>query len=70
MTEVTEAAVSAGELDDNKWFARVIAKCPICGRRTSEMLKGKGKLADAWPQKVKCKNGHEFEVVPYRWSKE
>jgi len=64
--EPIECAVSSGEIGDG-WFARVTAKCPICGRRTVELLKGKRKLADAWPQKITCKNSHEFEVVPYRW---
>jgi hypothetical protein len=68
--EPIEAAVSGGEIGDT-WFGRVtVQHCPICGRRVCEMLKGKGKLADAWPQKITCKNSHEFEVVPYRWGKE
>jgi hypothetical protein len=52
-----------------EWYARVTAKCPVCGRRTSQMLTGKGKLDDAWPQKIVCRNHHEFEVVPYRWER-
>lgn len=64
--EFIEAAFSGGEIDDG-WFGRVIAKCPICGRRTSDMLRGKGKLTDAWPQIVQCKNKHKFGVVPYGW---
>jgi hypothetical protein len=66
--EVVECAVTGGELDNNKWWARVtIHKCPVCGRRVCEMLKGEGQLADAWPQRTKCRNKHEFQVAPYGW---
>lgn len=64
-----ECACSGGEIAEG-WFCRVTVKCPFCGRRISEMLKGKGKLADAWPQKITCKNRHEFLVAPYRWEEE
>jgi len=68
VNDPTECAFSGGEFDDG-WFARVTAKCPICGRRTVEMLKGKGTLSEAWPQTIKCKNRHEFEIVPYKWTR-
>jgi hypothetical protein len=65
--EIIECAMTGGEPGDNWWARVTIHKCPVCGRRVCEMLKGAGKLADAWPQRVKCKNKHEFRVAPYGW---
>jgi hypothetical protein len=67
-----EGAFSHGEYDVDiqqpKWYARVTWRCPICGRRNSKMFDGKGKFAAAMPLKVRCKVGHDTEVVPYRWN--
>jgi hypothetical protein len=64
--EFVECATSGGG-NENGWFYRVTTKCPICGRRTSEIVKGKGPLSEFWPQIVQCKNKHKFGVVPYGW---
>jgi hypothetical protein len=49
---------------DNRWFARVTWKCPMCGRRNVVLEKGPGRMPV--PLKVRCKLGHETVVVPYR----
>ena len=68
-TPVVEAAFSWGENEiDNRWFARVCWKCPVCGRRNSVLEKGPGKMPV--PLKVKCKNKHECRVQPYGWDPE
>lgn len=73
--QVVEAAFSMGQLDD-WWFARITWKCPVDGRRNCELIKREGRIVDAIPITMKCKFGHECQVVPYhyeemrpKWSK-
>ena len=62
-----EAAFSGGG-DRDFWFYRITYKCPICGRRTCVLEKGKGTtMEENLPLRVRCKQGHETLVVPYRW---
>jgi hypothetical protein len=67
MTEPIEAAFSSTSSEE-RFFARITWKCPVCGRRNCELKNGPGPLASALPITMKCKQGHETLVVPYRWS--
>ena len=65
--EPIEAAFSWGEHDDS-WFARVTWKCPVCGRRNRELMKGPGHMASVLPLEMGCKRGHKAMVMPYHWN--
>lgn len=69
MTAILECAFLEWTTDQG-WGARVTWKCDRCGRRTSIMKTGRGKMSDSLPLAVECKNGHATEVVPYRWAEE
>jgi hypothetical protein len=66
--EPIEAAFLHGEYDHDigqpKWWGRITWKCPVCGRRNQQFLKGTGAMPV--PLKVLCKHGHETLVKPYR----
>jgi hypothetical protein len=65
--ETIEAAFSWSGSDDH-WFARITWKCPVCGRRNCELMRGPGPLGSSLPIKMKCKHGHETLVMPYYWN--
>ena len=70
LVEPLECAFLFGDTADRGWWARVTFKCPVCGRRNSKAVNGPGKMADALPLTVICKNKHETLVIPYRWNEE
>jgi hypothetical protein len=75
--QIVEAAFSLSEYMESdqavltnmpdRWNARVTWKCPVDGRRNSELLSGSGCFKQALPLKVVCKYKHETLVMPYRW---
>jgi hypothetical protein len=69
MTEILECAFLEWTIDRG-WGCRITWRCPICKRRNSKALSGPGKMSDALPVSVECKDGHTTSVVPYRWAEE
>jgi hypothetical protein len=66
-----EAAFKYGD-SSTGWYVRITWHCDVCSKRNHVLKTGAGtaeNMEQSLPLTVKCKDGHECEVVPYRWTK-